>query len=52
MIATRTKVDISKLDVPTRLDDEYFRRSKPNTKAISGGIFAESKPVGVFVFET
>ena len=46
MIATKTKIDISKIDVPARLDDEYFRRSvKPKSRAAGGGIFADSKQV-------
>ena len=47
VIATKTKVDISKLDVPERINDDYFRRSKPKTKAGSSGIFAESKQVSL-----
>ena len=45
VIATRTKIDISKLDIPTRLDDDYFRRSKTKPRAGGGGIFTESKQV-------
>lgn len=47
MIATKTKIDISKLDIPTRLDDDYFRRSKTKPRASSGGIFTESKQVSM-----
>ena len=46
MIATRTKIDISKLDIPTRLDDDYFQRSKTKPRA-GGGIFTESKQVSM-----
>ena len=45
VIATDTKLDISTVDVPARLDDEYFRRSKPKLTAGASGIFAESKQV-------
>ena len=45
VIATKTRVDISKVQIPARLNDDYFRRSKPKTKAGSGNIFAESKQV-------
>lgn len=45
MIATKTKVDISKVDVPARLNDEYFQRSRPRSRSASGGIFADSKQV-------
>ena len=47
VVATKTKVDISTLDVPARLDDNYFHRSRPKTKAGSSGIFADSKQVSV-----
>ena len=47
VIATKTKVDVSKLDVPERINDDYFRRSKQKTKAGSSGIFAESKQVSL-----
>jgi large subunit ribosomal protein L6e len=43
VIATKTTVDLGKLDIPARLDDNYFRRSRPKSKAGGGGIFAESK---------
>lgn len=45
VIATKTRVDISKVQLPGRLNDDYFRRSKPKTKGGSGSIFAESKQV-------
>lgn len=45
VIATKTKVDIGQVDIPARLDDDYFRRTKTNTKSPTGGIFAESKQV-------
>lgn len=45
MIAMKTKVHIGQVDVPARLDDDYFRRSKSKTKSPTGGIFAESKQV-------
>lgn len=46
VIATKTKVDISKLDIPARLNDDYFRRSlKPKSRAGGSGIFADSKQV-------
>lgn len=48
VIATKTKVDISKLVIPDRLDDDYFRRTKSKPKADSGsGIFADSKQVKI-----
>ena len=49
VIATRTKIDLRKLDIPTRLDDDYFRRSKTKPRAGGGGIFTESKQVSVFL---
>lgn len=48
VIATKTKVDISSLDVPAKLDDSYFRRSRVRAKAGSSGIFAESKQVRLY----
>lgn len=42
VIATKTRVDIGQVDVPARIDDDYFRRSKSKP---TGGIFAESKQV-------
>lgn len=49
VIATKTKVDISTVDVPTRLDDSYFRRSLSKGKGRSSGIFTESKEVCIIV---
>ena len=47
VIATKTKVDISTLDIPAKMDDNYFSRSRTRTKAGSSGIFAESKLVSL-----
>ena len=48
VIATKTKLDISTVDVPKKLNDDYFRRSKPKAKKGGGSIFAESKQVSSF----
>ena len=46
VMGTETKIDISSLDIPARLDDQYFQRSKTKTKAgSSGGVFADTKQV-------
>ncbi len=44
VIATQTKVDVSGLKLPDKLDDEYFRRSTPKKKGESE-IFADAKQV-------
>lgn len=45
VIATKTKVDISTLKVPEKLNDSYFRRSNSKAKGGTASIFAESKQV-------
>ena len=46
MIATQTKVDISSVKIPNELNDEYFKRTKPEKKS-SGEIFSDNKKVGI-----
>ncbi|XP_021953924.1 60S ribosomal protein L6 [Folsomia candida] len=47
VIATSTKIDISKVKVPEKYDDTYFRRDKKETKKLrkaqQGDIFAAEK---------
>ena len=44
VIATKTKVDISALNIPGDLNDAYFKRTKPEKKA-EGDIFSDGKKV-------
>ena len=45
VIATQTKVDISGVNLPEGLTDDYFRRSSTGKSA--DGIFAESQAVSI-----
>ena len=44
MISTQTKVDISTVKLPDNLNDDFFKRSKPE-KRKDGDIFSDSKKV-------
>jgi len=42
LIATATKIDVSKVEVPKHINDNYFRRSKPiRSKKEEGDIFGQ-----------
>jgi len=46
VIATKTKLDVSKLKVPEHLNDKYFKRvrkAKKNAKSTEADIFASKK---------
>ncbi|CAD5205550.1 unnamed protein product [Bursaphelenchus okinawaensis] len=43
VIATQTKVDISSVQVPETLNDEYFKRTTEKKPKAEGEIFAETK---------
>ena len=45
VIATQTKVDISAVKLPDTLNDDYFRRAKPDKKKKDGDIFSDNKKV-------
>lgn len=40
VIATKTKIDISKVKIPDHINDAYFRRQKTNLDKSKDGIFA------------
>jgi len=44
VISTQTKVDISGVKIPSELNDDYFKRTKPEKKS-SGEIFSDGKKV-------
>ena len=44
VIATKTKIDVSKVKIPESINDEYFARVKADSKKKEGDIF-ESKKV-------
>lgn len=43
VIATSTKLDISKLTLPDHINDDYFKRDEKKTKKSDSNIFADSK---------
>lgn len=45
VIATKTKIDVSKVKIPEHIDDEYFRRINPKKvpKKGDGNIFAQGR---------
>lgn len=45
VVATKTKVDISTLELPENLNDEFFKRSKPEKKKKDSDIFSDTKKV-------
>lgn len=46
VIGTRTKVDISKVELPKNMNDDYFRREKKKrAKKEEGDIFSQKKEV-------
>ena len=48
VIATQTKVDVTKLDIPEQINDEYFKRitiNEKRTKGKSADIFQDSDKV-------
>lgn len=44
VVSTQTKVDISSVKLPDNLNDDFFKRSKPEKKK-DGDIFSDSKKV-------
>lgn len=51
VIATQTKVDVSTVKLPDNLNDDYFRRSKPEKKKKDGDIFSDGKKVSRYGWE-
>ena len=50
MIATSTRLDISKVKIPDTIDDAYFRRKREKrAKKAEGDIFAKKKKVYCFL---
>ena len=43
VIATSTKLDVSNVQIPDHINDEYFARKEKKTKKSDGNIFAEPK---------
>lgn len=51
VIATKTKIDISQVQIPDNLNDEYFRRSKKlNKKSTDADIFSSKKQVSSIIY--
>ena len=48
VIATQTKIDISGVDLPEHLDDDYFKREKRQRKRTEE-MFEEEKEVRVLI---
>ena len=50
VVATQTKVDISDIKLPENLNDDFFRRAKPEKKKKKDGdIFSDSKKVKIWM---
>ncbi len=45
VISTKTKVDISTLNLPDTIDDAYFKRTKSDKNKKDGDIFSDAKKV-------
>ena len=43
VIATSTKLDVSKVKIPDHINDDYFKRAEEKTKKSESNIFAASK---------
>jgi|UniRef100_A0A914PND6 large subunit ribosomal protein L6e len=43
VIATSTKIDVSKVNLPDHINDDYFKRAEEKTKKSESNIFASSK---------
>ena len=43
VIATKTKIDVSKVKLPEHINDDYFKRQKPKADKAEGGIFSTDK---------
>ena len=50
VIATKTRVDISGINLPDTLNDDFFRRTDPDMKDGTADIFTDSKQVCVCMY--